>query len=341
MKNSATVSIVALAAFLAAGCGGGAVSQRPRVIVCTDINNAGGDPDDKQSMGHLLMHADELDIELLVADRWDGDGVNAALEAIAAYQSDFEDPRTGIKAPAYPAPDSLRGRLARTPGDACERFISAARVDDSRPLWILVWGNMVTVRDALFSAPDIADRIRLFTIGTNLRVHGEGADCRTINWNGPGRNDIYNDARFKDTWWVESDWTYAGMFIEPGPAALLDTIAQYGALGRYIHDVVQPFEWAHYFRVGDTPSVTYLLDPEHDPDDPAAPGWAGEYIRPFPDERPYYWTGIDGGWEWDYSDPCRTWGNAKKVEAARMATLHAQRQRMYHAYISKMRSLYR
>jgi len=315
-------------------------SIKSRIIVCTDINNAAGDPDDKQSMGHLLMYADELDIRAIIADRWDADGINATLEAIDAYEKDFMNPATHVKAPQYPSPDSLRSLIAANAQDAQNRIIAEARNADDRPLWILVWGNMITVRDVLKSAPDIADRIRLFTIGTHLRIHGEEADCRIPNWNGPGRNEVFNDPRFNKMWWIESDWTYAGMFIEPGPAAMLDSIAQYGELGHYIWQVVQPFDWAHYFRVGDTPSVTYLLDPRHDPDDPESPSWAGRYIRPFPVKRPNYYTGINGGLEWNYQNPCDTWEHAKAVEQARMNTLYEQRQNMYNSYIRKMKILY-
>src|SRR6188768_3981998 len=45
---------------------GGAVNaaERPRLAVLTDI---GGDPDDQQSMIRLMVYANELDLELLVA----------------------------------------------------------------------------------------------------------------------------------------------------------------------------------------------------------------------------------------------------------------------------------
>jgi hypothetical protein len=41
--------------------GGALAGERPRVIVSTDIG--GSDPDDFQSMVHLLVYADVLDIE--------------------------------------------------------------------------------------------------------------------------------------------------------------------------------------------------------------------------------------------------------------------------------------
>ncbi len=45
--------------------GGALAGQQPRVIVSTDIG--GSDPDDFQSMVHLLLYANVLDIEGLVS----------------------------------------------------------------------------------------------------------------------------------------------------------------------------------------------------------------------------------------------------------------------------------
>ena len=48
--------------------GGALAGERPRVLVSTDIG--GTDPDDFQSMVHLLLYADVLDIEGLVSSPW-------------------------------------------------------------------------------------------------------------------------------------------------------------------------------------------------------------------------------------------------------------------------------
>ncbi|MFW5759856.1 MAG: hypothetical protein ACOCXH_02615 [Cyclobacteriaceae bacterium] len=45
-------------------------------------------------------------------------------------------------------------------------------------------------------------------------------------------------------------------------------------------------EWPQYFRVGDTPSVLYVIDPEHDIDGPTESSWAGKFKQPFPQMRP-------------------------------------------------------
>lgn len=95
-----------------------------------------------------------------------------------------------------------------------------------------------------------------------------------------------------------------------------------------------------YFRVGDTPSVIFLVDPEADLDDPTRPSWAGRFARPFPGERPDYFTDDRGPVEWDYADPCRTWEHHVAMDAHARGTLLEQRPEMYAALIEKLRSLY-
>ena len=67
--------------------GGALAGQRPRVIVSTDMG--GCDPDDFQSMVHLLLYADVLDIEGLVASLPGKGRPEDILEAIAAYEEDY------------------------------------------------------------------------------------------------------------------------------------------------------------------------------------------------------------------------------------------------------------
>lgn len=91
---------------------------------------------------------------------------------------------------------------------------------------------------------------------------------------------------------------------------------------------------------GDTPSVLYVIDADHDLDDPTEGSWAGRYHKPFPDERPQYWTGIDGAAAWNYAEPRLTWANRSVVFAARKQTLLDRRPAMYVAFLEKVRRLY-
>jgi hypothetical protein len=123
--------------------------QRLRVIVETD---AGGDPDDEQSLVRFLLYVNEWDVEAIVANRARArDGENRAKERtglgiVRALVRAYGEGWTNLVQhdPRYPHPDFL---LARTvPGDhstdAAEKLIIAAvSRDDPRPVWYMDWGS--------------------------------------------------------------------------------------------------------------------------------------------------------------------------------------------------------
>ena len=143
-----------------------AKDENPRVIITTDINNAGGDPDDKQSLVHLLWYADELDIVGIIPDYWNGQGYEASIEVLDTYRKDFETYNFGEK--GYPEPETLFRRLAKDPETAKNMIIREAE-RSNEPLYILIWGNMITFKQAIFQTPDISEKVRILTIGTGVK----------------------------------------------------------------------------------------------------------------------------------------------------------------------------
>src|SRR5262245_31545808 len=67
--------------------GGTLAGERFRVLISTDIG--GSDPDDFQSLVHLLLYADVLEIEGLVASPPRGGKLSAILEVLDAYEHDL------------------------------------------------------------------------------------------------------------------------------------------------------------------------------------------------------------------------------------------------------------
>src|SRR5690625_7797053 len=115
--------------------------QRPRVLVSTDIG--GTDPDDFQSMVHLLLYADVLDLEGLLSSPY-GDGRAADIHrVIACYARDYDQLRRRAH---YPQPDALRalvkqGAIERAdhhggtgPTEGSEAIVQRARAADGRGL---------------------------------------------------------------------------------------------------------------------------------------------------------------------------------------------------------------
>ena len=337
---------IASLVLLAANTGSATGGDRPRVFVFTDINIEAGDPDDRQSLVHLLWYADELLIEGIVPDRITARGVEACQQAVEAYSADFHNYNFAGK--GYPSPDQMQSRIVWQREQVLERFREAATTGTG-PLYVLIWGNMRQFGEVLRHCSDLQENLRILTIGTGLmldrdRQHVSSKNllppAEQPNWNGPGRNEIYNDPQFNDLWWVEINWTYNGMFTGDGPKLVFDQLLEFGNMGRHMDEVTRKNGWARYFRVGDTPSVLYLIDPSHDPDDPSTPSWAGRFRRALPDTRPNYFTDDCGPVEWDYLEPANTWKNHEAVFQYSKSTLESERPEMYRSLLDKLEKLY-
>jgi len=265
-----------------APAGGALAGQRPRVVVSSDIG--GSDPDDFQSMVHLLLYADVLDIEGLISSPPKQGRARHVLEVLDAYEKDY----TNLKAhsPKYPPPDALRKVTKQgaidpapkagftTPTEGSQWIIERAGADDPRPLYVLAWGSITDVAQAVHDAPAIKARLRVYSIGS---------------WN--TRNDPaargYLFERHADLWWVEADTTFRGMYMggrQDGDLGNREFVERHvkghGALGELFYGKKRDI------KMGDTPSVLYLLRGE--PSKPAGPHWGGAFVKTA--HGPNYWT---------------------------------------------------
>jgi hypothetical protein len=248
--------------------------DRPRVLVSTDIG--GTDPDDFQSMVHLLLSADVFDLEGIVSSPY-GPGRRAhVLEVIDRYAADYPSLKT--HSPRYPTPDDLR-RLARQgaiesasaagfgrPTDGSEWIVHCARRNDSRPLWVLVWGGIDDLAQALHDAPDILPKLRVYFIGGPNKM-----------WSVDAYN--YVEQHHPTLWMIEANSTYRGWFVggdqsgEWGNKTFVSGhVAGRGALGAYFAPLLDGT-----MKMGDSPSVTYLHRATRE--DPSTPGWGGQFVR--------------------------------------------------------------
>ena len=115
--------------------------ERHRVIVSTHIG--GTDPDDFQSMVHLLVYADCLDIEGLISSPFGPGRKQHLLDVIECYEKDYRNLRT--YSDEYPTPDELRGNTkqgetesapyagVRESTEGSRWIVECARRDDPRP----------------------------------------------------------------------------------------------------------------------------------------------------------------------------------------------------------------
>ena len=252
----------------------GALSgNRHRVIVSTDIG--GTDPDDFQSMVHLLAYADCFDLEGLVSSPYGEGRKEDILKVIDAYAVDY--PNLSSHSDRFPTPDALRaickqgtlGLLGQTgvgePSEGSEWIIECARRKDSRPLHLLVWGGFEDLAQALHDAPEILPKLRVYWIGGPNK-----------KWSVNAYN--YVEQNHPKLWIIEANATYRGWFVggnqkgEWGNKAFVSKhIAGHGALGKLFVDAKNDL------KMGDTPSVSRLMRGVSE--DPSQPSWGGKFVR--------------------------------------------------------------
>jgi len=277
--------LIACVAIAVAGTTTTNAGERPRVIVSTDAG--GTDYDDLQSLVHLLLHADVIDLEGLVSSPY-GPGrvqhIHAVIDAYAADHAALQ--RTA----AYPTPETLRGITVQgaTESAGAAGFAAAtagsrwivdrARRDDPRPLWVLIWGGIDDLAQALHDAPDILPK---------LRVHFIGGPNK--KWSAPAYDYLVRE--HPNLWMIESNSTYRGWFVGGDQAApwgndsfVAAHVAGHGSLGDYFaHGIAFRGEVRSTLKMGDSPSLAFLLHGE--PDDPTHGSWGGAFVWAWDRER--------------------------------------------------------
>lgn len=253
---------------------GALYGERYRVIVSTDIG--GSDPDDFQSMVHYLLYSDLFDTEGLISSPW-GDGtVKDILQVIDQYEIDYENLRSFSA--DYPTPEYLRSITKQgvieiatykgysKPTEGSDWIIQCAKKDDSRPLYVLAWGLLEDLAQALHDDPSIKDKLRVYYIGGPNKKWGLNAY-------------EYIRENFPDLWIIENNSTYRGWFVggnqdqDLGNKTFVSNHALgHGALGSYFVEHL-----GGVIKMGDTPSVTYLL--KGTPECPENPSWGGSFVK--------------------------------------------------------------
>lgn len=258
---------------LAAKADDGALTgKRHRVVVSTDIG--GTDPDDVQSMVHLLVYADVFDVEGLISSPYGAGRKKHILEVIDAYERDY--PNLKKHSRHYPIADALRAITRQgaidganhtgvgEPTEGSRWIMECARRNDSRPLHVLVWGGIEDLAQALHDAPEIMPKLRVYFIGgPNKKWSVDAYD--------------YIEQNHPKLWIIEANATYRGWFVggnQEGEWSNREFVARHiaghGALG-------EAFVRAKAdLKMGDTPSVARLL--RGSSEDPSQPGWGGRFV---------------------------------------------------------------
>lgn len=162
-----------------------AASDKPRIVVLTDIEN---EPDDTMSLVRLMTYANQLDIEGLVATTSTHLKTRVAPERIRRVVDAYGRVRDNLELhePGYPTAGQLRAVVSEglpvyglqgvgegrdSPGS--ELLIRAVDRADPRPVWVPVWGGPSVLAQALWKvratrSPEalrrFVNRLRVYTI---------------------------------------------------------------------------------------------------------------------------------------------------------------------------------
>lgn len=246
----------------------------PRILISTDIG--GTDPDDNQSMIHLLMYNDLFQIEGLVSSPSFGKGSKQEiLRMIDIYEKDY--PKLKKNIPMYLSPAELRklckqGRSGTAPfagystaTEGSEWIVKCAREKSEQPLWVLVWGGLEDLAQALHDAPDIQNRIKVYWIG------------------GPNKKWSVNSyayiaENYPNLWMIEANASYRGFIADDKKNDKFNKLYYDNCIkgaGHLGEDFINYY--GGNVKMGDTPSLLYMMD--GDPNDPLKESWGGSFER--------------------------------------------------------------
>lgn len=251
------------------------VPIKPRILISTDIG--GTDPDDNQSITHFLMYSHLFQTEGLISSPSYGSGnKKELLRMIDLYEKDL--PKLQKHQKGYPSPDELRavckqGKLGAAPyigysnpTEGSDWIIKCAKKKSKQTLWVLVWGGLEDVAQALHDAPEIQHKIKVYWIGGPNKKWSANSYC-------------YIASHFPDLWFIEANSSYYGFFSEVGvPDSLSNRnyftnfIKSAGHLGK---DYLQYYKG--HIKMGDTPSLLYMMG--GNPANPFKESWGGSFEK--------------------------------------------------------------
>ncbi|MFQ8430748.1 nucleoside hydrolase-like domain-containing protein [Amaricoccus sp. W119] len=275
-----------------------------RVLISTDLG--GYDNDDAQSMIHALLYANDVDYRGFVMTRTlDGgsvggrrtSGATMLREMLDAYEDDLPNLRQHDS--SYPSAASLRSKIFEGSYDGgwpgtlsrgAQHIVSQARAaSEGDPLYILAWGPIHDVAAALLSAPDIVPKVRLYSLAAYGQDSANPAAYNALV------NAVRNNPDYDDLWWINAESTMRGIYVDQngdrhrGIANNLpwvqENIAGHGELGKlfrekYTYDLSTSRSGASSpdgLKMGDTPSLLYLLDNANNNAPTTANSWGGRF----------------------------------------------------------------
>lgn len=280
---------------------------KPRIVVLTDIAPNNIEPDDMESTIRLLSHADQFEVEALIATTgWSNTGgserIDLIHDALNAYEKDlpnlkkrsaqeeFASDESKQEIGYWPTPGYFRSRtmLGSTKmgmkyiGEGNDSkgsnfIISLADEKDDRPIWITVWGGGNTFAQAVWRVqhdrtPEelkaFLHKFRVYTITDQDRPWSQGDTIRYANSSHQWMRKFEKDLVF---FWDECAWKHQNETGVNNWDQYALNIQKHGTLGA----LYPKYKWG---VEGDTPSYMHVMpNGLSDPDVPTQVSWSGYF----------------------------------------------------------------
>lgn len=277
-----------------------APSGKLRVIIETD---AGGDPDDEQSLVRFLLYTNEWDVEGILCTRpetksdenknLEKTGLDIVRRQLKAYRAVYDKLKQHGD---FPTPDDLCARTVAGYDDHHEGvklIIDAVDRNDPRPIWFSNWG---TNDGTLSSLKRALDRV--------LKERGAEGYAKFKNKLRLCSDDLFGNhtTKLSPPWklWVYTkfpDMDGGRWYHRFGPLTATaggfdlrrDVLTNHGPLGE-----TYPTNTHLKQKEGDTPEFLYLIpNGLNEPEEPTWGSWAGRFgPQKDADERAYYWPNV-------------------------------------------------
>lgn len=298
------LTIVGVVVFLA---GPVAAGERLRVLIETD---AGGDPDDEQSLVRFLLYANEWDVEGIICNRKQArdrenlnrerTGLGIVQRLVRAYGECY--PNLVQHDRGYPKPEVLLQRTVAGYDDTdagVNLILEAVDRADPRPLWYADWGsdrgaagiNMKRALDKVYAERGREGYAR-FKERLRLVSYDQFGDHTTkLAPPFPLWVNTFQPPLGGKRWYHRFSALTA---TAGGFDVKRDLLTGHGPLG-----ALYPTNTTHPQKEGDTMTFLYLVPTGmNDPGEPTWGSWAGRYGRNENYQaKPYYWANQADAWQ--------------------------------------------
>ncbi len=315
------ILVLLLSCFLTIGVH---AQQKPRVVILTDIGRPDLEPDDTESLVHLLCYADMLEIEgIITSTGWNCDpypNESAAYRdsVVEAYATDVHNlmkrsnqkhfmtlkQELGKQKIGYwPSAEYIRSRCVMgsqragigvigkdNDSEGSELIIRLADEKDDRPIWVCAWGGANTLAQAIWKVQQTRtpEQLKAFLHKLRLYTITDQDMVYAMRENLAYSSHQWMRREFADDLkfvWDEGAWQLQCSLGQKFWQKIQQQIQGHAALGKQYPNYKYGVE-------GDTPSFLNVIpNGLHDPEQPIQSGWGGYHTWDLTkDSTTYAWT---------------------------------------------------